>query len=140
MGFIIPILSAGLWRIGGWKYKVARRLILPALLGCYLASQNLIATILGAVALWVATTIPYGEGMRLKLKKWFRPYTFLVGASYGFAIALMKWPYSHQMFFFAAATSFVFGGMMWLSNKYNWFRWWFVEVATGFTVGLLATI
>lgn len=127
---LIPVLTSTLWRIGGWKYKPARRVILP-LFVAFLYHFSIWGCI-SALLLFGATTIPYGDGIRLKLGRWFRFYTFFVGYSYGISI----FPVTHNLYE-PLIISFIFGGLMWLSNKYNWFKWWFVEVIIGFYLGIL---
>lgn len=127
-----PPLGWVFWTLGGTFHKTYRRYIWPLVLGGLLFAAGTwpVSCVLTAIFVSVSTHLGYGEG-----KSW--SWRFVVGCSYGLALwpLLLAAPLSgiHILQFGVRSliSGVLFVGLMFHSQKYNWFTWKIAEGATG---------
>lgn len=128
MAYIVMFCGGALlFAIGGTLWKPARRFILPILMGIVaLLSGVFVLNVIGAVILsMVAFSMPYGSNTAIPIR-----------AITAFAMGLCLLPL--KLSFIVIIVPVVFQLGMWLSWRFNWLTWKWVELFTGAIWGLTA--
>lgn len=115
--WILSPVGAIMWRLGGSIWKGFRRYIWPLAMLILIGKFTLWRPIAGTLGLMLAHHLPYGENTPI----WLKCLTALM--------------FSAPFFLFGAwgaiSISILFLLSFWLSHKYNWFTWAWVEMLTG---------
>lgn len=95
-----------------------------------------------AVGLLLVQFLGYGDDYVAKLGKYYWPYIFILGLTYGlcqFGLCLHFGGYL-LLILSSGLCSLVFGFGMYLSKKFTQIDWKYCELATGGAVGLVAAL
>lgn len=142
----LPALTSWFWATGGSGFLPARRYGVPLAVSLYAlhAGASFIA-----IMLYFASSLPvitfgpgYGDKFEKYLGVFYWPYLVLLGGLYGASNAglllhSMDWG---SLVCGSILTSLVFVGSMRASKSWKWITWKWCEMATGFCVGLTATL
>lgn len=141
---MIPILSSLLWRIGGQKNKLFRRIGMPAIaFFCgFMANTPILVNLLSTIAVAIAVCLGYGENLRKQLGKQYHAGVYLIGAIYGFSLLPLYLAAGLLIPGIIAIVmmSVLFGTTMYISHKFNSFDHKYVEFLTGFGFGIAALL
>lgn len=136
-----PACSA-LWSLGGSGIKALRRLGIPALIATSALSLGAPPWICawGGGMILLVLTLPYGDDLKRKLQKLYYLALYGIGAIYGASllpIAIL----SHRLLMWGVGICIMsawFGASTYASQKFDFPKWKFCEILTGFIFGLLA--
>lgn len=125
--FIVFIISALLWRLGGYRWKWLRRFVLPACLTLLtFAKKRKWVSLITFPILVLAFSLGYGE-TKPYWQKFIVGFTWIMPALFlNFSWLLLLIP-------------FIWVGLFKLSNTKYWsniFRWFVVELIVGGLIGL----
>ena len=125
---LIPPIGALCFSIGGTGYKWVRRFLGPILIAALLYIFGVPAwqTVVFGGSSAAVFSLGYGDS-----KNWL--VRALVGIVYGLTILSLG-----PIWVAPLIMLFVFTGQMWLSQRWNWYPWKWVELSTGFAHGSLA--
>lgn len=138
---LIP-LCGWLWSLGGSGYKPFRRFGVPAAIALYTYGFGC-SFILLSIQIFSSLAVigfgpGYGDDFEEKLRFFYWPYLFILGATYGlcnFALAIhfVDWG---SLWIGAGTTCLIFVGTM----RKKWMPWKFAEILTGMSVGMTGAI
>ena len=134
----LPVMTALLFALGGSGFKFIRRLLIPALIlaSCLSQGKNGLLAVVAVTLLSLALSKGYGDELKEDLGPYYYSTLYSIGLIYGFC--LMPLAYELWHFFYCLIPSLTFGFLTYTSQTYDFPRWKWVELATGFSIGLVS--
>jgi hypothetical protein len=144
--FVLPLLSAGLFALGGSGVLSIRRFAFPALVSLSAFSEGLSLRIscLSGLLLFVATILPWGDSLKNLFKGLYFEVLLFIGALYGLALSPLALAHKHWflIWFCPVFMAFLVPSLFFCSQKFNFPKHKFVEILIGgflgyFTLGMI---
>lgn len=136
----IPFIMACLFALGGSGLKWIRRIGAPAFVfaSAWSVGVDLWVSLISACLLALTLIKGYGEDLKGALGDYYYSALFMVGFAYGASMMPMASSPMHLLYCFVP--SFVFGGLTFTSQKFDFPTWKLVELFTGFAIGVVLLI
>ena len=141
----LPALTAWLWSTGGSGFRPARRLGVPLALSLYAYGYGMtgwpLIVLLASTICLIGFGPGYGDDFEKKLKAFYWPYIFLLGAFYSLCQFPLVFHFGNfSLFWWMVLTnSFLFGGSLFASKKMG-MEHKIGEMVSGLAVGLTAAL
>jgi hypothetical protein len=134
----LPVMTAVLFALGGSGFKFLRRLGVPALIlaSCLSQGKNGLLAVVAVALLSIALSKGYGDELKDELGPYYYSTLYSIGAIYGFTLMPLASELWH--FFYCLIPCLTFGSLTYTSQQFDFPRWKWVELATGFSIGLVA--